>query len=231
MLHSPFLPSLRRPLLALAVLAALLVAGGTHLKPASAATPASYQVAVTFTRLSFTQLNDGCDILANCYHDAELYGYFTAEAASSPWNITSQGSRFLGVYGAQSPWCPSDGVNFWDGSYQNATCFKNVGAGISYYPAQTFLCTSTDQMHCAGPYAKNNNTIVLTVKPGDSIGAGTGLKDYDKWSADDPVCGTSWGTGPLTAAQLATLNTSLTLSQGFNGYGGCHVYVTMKRIG
>jgi hypothetical protein len=55
-----------------AVLTAMLVTGGAGMTSASAASPSSYQVAVTFTRLSFTKLDDGCNFLADCYNDSGI---------------------------------------------------------------------------------------------------------------------------------------------------------------
>ncbi|HZQ37549.1 MAG TPA: hypothetical protein VFD32_16575 [Dehalococcoidia bacterium] len=219
----------RRPVFVLAIIAALVVVGGGRIKPAAAATPPSYHIAVTFTNVYFTYLDDGCDVLLNCDKDAQLYGEFGA-AAHGPSGFTSRGSRVLGHWGSQSGWCPGDGVSWWDASYSNATCFREVGWGLNYNVAQTFLCASADYRSCAGPYAKNNNTIVLTVQAGETIGLGSDLIDYDKSSGDDSVCYTNKSFGPYTADQLATLNTSGTLYQGFNGFGGCKVSFTLQRV-
>ena len=181
----------RKPLLALAVLALALVAGGlgaAQQAAASATTP--YQIEVTWNRVKWSEIDDGFGNF-----DFELYGTLQAT------NLTSGVSQVRMIGDTGNPGRCRSGT--FDGS---GPCFKTVGTGLSYFFSNTPLSANTTSGQPAINYAFNNHKVVLTVRPGETFRMSAQLFDYDATSGNDNACITSMSFTP-TEAQLQGLST------------------------
>jgi len=216
----------------------LLLAAQSSAKPAAAdaGCTTSCTVEVEFRSVVFPKLDD-CTWGAPCdtYEQSiQAYGSFAATTWKSGVFGAIKKLKMAG-WGDQPSFCPSSGVSWTDGSIGRASCFRNMGNQVGefdppYYLSQTFLCTASSNTVCNGGFAKNNNRVRLTVKPGEMIFLSTLIYDYDSGSSDDVVCNASKPLGPFTAQQLASLNLNDGMSMAFNGDGACSVYFTVKHL-
>jgi hypothetical protein len=215
----------RRLLAATASVAALAVGSLAMAQPAAADT--TYPVNVTFDKVTFTMVNDGC---ANywptfCTGDAdgslELYGTvgaYTTAGAVSAGGLPYRNIGKWGEHPCEAPWAAGYGT----------TCTKEVTLG-SWDFTQVFLCKGSSYTACSTGYGKPNNTIPLQVRPGEQFKVTVLMQDYDALSSNDTVCQNHMWFGPYTATELAakkfvTDAQGKVLSMGYNGHAECWVY-------
>jgi hypothetical protein len=230
--------SLRRlslPLLGLALLT--LLASASTPAPAAAQTllPRKFTVMVTFDSVEFPKLDDCPQFPTGPFsfcNSADLYGTLQAKSSSQP---LGSGVRNLATWG-NTAGC----FGFWnDNLSQEIACAKTVRDdtgelspwGGPFNLSETGLCPSTSFDHCDGPHTLNNNSILVTMKAGDTLTVGATLVDDDTLTGDDTVCDVSVPVGPFTGAQLSTLNLpGQIMARGFDGDGSCTIHFSVKRV-
>jgi hypothetical protein len=217
------------PLLGLTLLTLLVGAGAVAPADAQTLVPRKVTVMVTFASVEFPKLDDCPSAFCN---SADLYG--TLQAKSSSQTLGS-GVRNLATWG-NTAGC----FGYWDDTLtQELACAKMVedltqGPNSFNGPfnfAQTALCTSTAFNHCDTPHTFNNNSILVTMRGGDTLTVGATFVDDDTFTGDDTVCDVSVPVGPFTGAQLSTLDLpGLSMARGFNGNGSCTIHFSVKRV-
>ena len=216
-----------------ATLGAAAIAATTMLSPQIAAASTAYTVNVRFYQVSFWHVDDGTvyDGWFNYSTDTtmEVYGYFDAYTPAGAASAGYFPYRNFGKWGTNGAGCSSSGV-YWN-SNSGSTCVKQTyWDNVHYWNATTedlgdlLMCSSVNYTSCGTGYTKNNNTIKLTVHPGETIHVGVHMKDHDWGSSDDEVCTDSVNLGPYTDAQLKYIQeTNHALFMADNGNAQCRV--------
>ena len=222
------------PLLGLALLTLLASASTPAPAAAQTLTPRKVTVRVTFDSAEFPQLDDcPATLFGGFCNSADLYGTLQARSSSQP---LGSGVRNLATWGNADS-CLSSWTSQATELLPCVKIVRDPTQGPSFFGgpfnfAQTPLCTSTAFDHCDGTHALNNNSILVTMRAGDTLTVGATLVDDDTVTGDDTVCDVSVPVGPFSAAQLTTLDLpGQTMARGFNGDGSCTIHFSVKRIG
>jgi hypothetical protein len=214
----------KQPLLGLAVLAvALVAAGGGVTRKAEAATGV-YTIEVSFESLTFTDIADG---LGN--NDAELYGTLYV---GPYYHAAGEGTRMLGTVN-------NPGVCGASWAAGNGACYKTIGEKLAFFFAQTPLCEAgVSSSDCLQPYFFANNTLRFTTFSVDptrtdaqvELTIAVKLWDYDRTSANDPMCRVRANVG-FTGPEIPSLDKTLTFHNN-PAYddGDCAVRVRFRRV-
>ncbi|MFI8828978.1 hypothetical protein [Streptomyces sp. NPDC053431] len=186
--------------------------------------PLAYKVEVSFNTVRLDDIEDGC-LLSDCTADAMGSLSTLSTNGYLPWSINKQYRNFGGDGG-------HGGDSWWNATGEK---YRYMDSGVSYNFAATRLCSGSTGTTCSGSDLKQNNKVILEVKPNSSIQVSAKIKDYDPGSDDDTLCNVSDSVGALSAVTLKDLNMSRTMAEekGDSEYldASCEVTYSLKTIG
>lgn len=222
----------RKKLSALFVAAAAVAVPTVHADSAVAAA-SSYRVEVTLVKVGFFQLDDHSCWTGSGYSEcADFYGSVSVHTSAPGGGNDGQGVRNIGRWGGTG-----DFGNAWSSSGTAAASPAEVAnqawapTGWSGYQfADRGLCVSATYARCDSAYAKGNNKVLLTVRPGESVDVNLDGRDYDSGSGDDVICQIHRSTGPLTSSQLDGLNRTIDTESPSGPDGGCSFMYTVRKL-